>query len=102
MKSAIWKENPQQIFLVFSTDEWNSEPMTLRAAATTEDGIVKCVHELIREGEMDYLPESEDDLSRDDQIALFDRDWPKLPRDQINWNLKMGYVDTTYDSDLYR
>lgn len=97
---VLWAEGqkmPQQIFLVYTCDEWNStDSQRLICATTQADEARDALIEGIDEGAICY----DDSLgSVDEMISEFKSDWKKLDRNGINSKLSFGYYTYVYDGE---
>lgn len=88
---------PQQIFLIYTCDEWNStDSQRLVCATTEEDEAREVILECIDEGAMYY----DDSLASVEEMALeLKSDWEKLDRHTINSKLSFGFYNYVYDGE---
>lgn len=85
----------QQIYLVYSCDEWKSTAnMHLILATTSADRVRDFIAGKIQCGEMQYKYSDCMEAAN----AFYD-DWATVPRYDINGSLEYGLVDYVYDGE---
>ena len=85
----------KQIYLLFSCDEWKSNPMPLIWVGTSSQKLRKYIIHQIEVGDMAYYDE---ELSSKEQISKFKDDWKRELRNTINDRLIYGFYDYSYDN----
>lgn len=88
----------KQIFLLFACDIWGGNS-SLICASTSIQKFKKAIVNEIKQGNMSY-DNGEEDLSINEQVQMFNKDWKNETRGIINNRLRYGYYDYTYNGEL--